>query len=83
MYKRGFYSKEHNTNTIIDAMVSQIKHIMKEISRKTELLTIKLTEGSGTNGSNIMDIEIEEEEEKEGNECFDDFFTNKIGSTSG
>ena len=73
MDKRGFYSKEHNTNTIIDAMVSQIKHIMKEISRKTELLTIKLTEGSGTNGSNIMDIEIEEEEEKEGNECFDDF----------
>ena len=31
--------------------------------RKTEVLTSKVTEGSGTNVSNLMDINIEEEEE--------------------
>ena len=33
---------------------------------------IKVTEGSGTNCSNLIDIEIEEEEEEEGNKCFND-----------
>ena len=59
MYNRGFYSKDHNTNTIIAAMASQAKQIMEKIVRKTEVLSIKVTEGSGNNGSNIMDIEIE------------------------
>ena len=63
---------EYNPKTIIDAMASQTKRIMEEIERKTEVLTSKVTEGSGTNGSNIMYIAIEEEEEGEGNECFDD-----------
>ena len=40
--------------------------------RKNELLTIKVTEGSGTNGYNIMDISIEEEYEGGCDECFDD-----------
>ena len=40
--------------------------------KKTEVITSKVTEGSETNGSNLMDIAIEEEEEEEGNECFDD-----------
>ena len=64
MDKRRFYSMDHNTNTIIDAMASQTKHIMEEIVRKTEVLTIKVTEVSGTKVSNLMDIAIDEEEEK-------------------
>ena len=36
MDKRGFYSMEKNTKTIIDAMVSQTQQIMEEIMRKTE-----------------------------------------------
>ena len=40
--------------------------------RKTEVLKINVTEGSEKNGSNIMDTSIEEEEEEEGNKCFDD-----------
>ena len=36
MDKRGFYSMEKNTITIIDAMVSQTQQIMEEIVRKTE-----------------------------------------------
>ena len=78
MYKRGFSSSNHNTNTIIDVMASQTKHIMEEIVRKTDVLTSKLIEGSGTNGSNLMDILIEEEEEEEGNEYFDECFDDKV-----
>ena len=55
---------EYNPKTIIDAMASQTKRIMEEIERKTEVLTSKVTEGSGTNVSNLMDINIEEEEEE-------------------
>ena len=62
IYNRGFSSKEKNTNTIIDAMSSQTKQIMEETVMKTEVLTIKVTEVSGGNGYNLMDIEIEEEE---------------------
>ena len=58
MYKRGFSSTEYNTKTIIDAIASQTKQIMEEIVRETEVLTSKVTEGSGTNGSNLMDISI-------------------------
>ena len=39
---------------------------------------IKVTEGSVTNGSNLMDIVIEEEEEEEGNECFDMCFDDEV-----
>ena len=59
MYKRGFSYTEHNKNTIIDVMVIQTKNIMEEIVRNTEVLTSKITGGSGTNGSNLMDIAIE------------------------
>ena len=52
-------------------MASQTKQIMEEILRNTELQWSKVTEVSGTNGSNLMDIAIEEEEEEEGHECFD------------
>ena len=45
---------------------------------KTELLTSKVTEGSGTNGSNIMDIAVEDEEEEEGNKCFDECFDDEV-----
>ena len=45
---------------------------MEEIVSKTEVLTGKVTEVSGTNVSNIMDTVIEEEEAEEGNEFFDD-----------
>ena len=39
---------------------------MEEKFSKTEALTVKVTEVSGTNVSNIMDTVIEEEEEEEG-----------------
>ena len=45
---------------------------------KNELLTSKVTEGSGTNGSNIMDIAIEEEEDDKCNECFDELFDDEV-----
>ena len=61
---RGFSSTKQNTNTIIDAMESQTKNIMEERVRKTEVITSKVAEGSGTNGSNIIEIVIEEEEEE-------------------
>ena len=61
MDKRVFSSVEHNTKTIIGAMVSQIKQITEEIVRRTELLTSKVTKVSGTNGFNIMDMAIDEE----------------------
>ena len=77
MDKRGFSYRENNTNTIIDTMESKTKQIMKEMVRKTEVLTSKLTEESGTNDSNRMDIVIEEEEEGEGNKCFDKCFDDK------
>ena len=51
---------EHNIKTIINAMASQEKQIMEETAMKTEVLTSKVTQVSGTNGSNIMDIAIEE-----------------------
>ena len=35
--------------------------------RKTDVLMSKVTEGSVTNDSNLMDISIEEEEEEERN----------------
>ena len=50
---------DHNTKTIIDAMTSQTKQIMEEMVSKTEILTSKVTEGSGTNDSNLMYIPIE------------------------
>ena len=46
--------------------------------RKTELLKSKVTEGSGGNGSNLMDIAIEEEEEEEVNKCFDECFDDEV-----
>ena len=61
MDKIGFSSTDHNTNTIIDAMASQTKQIMEEIVRNNEVLQIKVIEVSGGNGSNLMDIVIEEE----------------------
>ena len=70
MDRRGFSSTDHNTKTTIAAMASQTKQIMEEIVRNTEVLTIKVTEESGTNGCNFMDIAIDKEEEEEGNECF-------------
>ena len=56
----GFYSTEYNIKTIIDAMELQTKQIMEEIVRNNEVITIKVTEISVTNGSNIMDIDIED-----------------------
>ena len=56
----GFYCTENNIKTIVDAMESQTKHIMEEIVRNTEVITIKVTELSATYGSNIMDIDIED-----------------------
>ena len=41
---------------------------------KTELLTSKVTYGSGTKDSNCIDIVIYEEEEEDGNECFNKCF---------
>ena len=58
--KRLFSSADHNTKTVVDAMASQTKYIMEEIVSKTEVISSKITEVSGTNGSNIMDISIEE-----------------------
>ena len=49
------------TVPIIDKMVSQKIYIMEEIARNTDVLTSKVTEGSGTNGSNLNDIAVEEE----------------------
>ena len=69
---------EDNTKTIIDSMASQKKQITEEIVRKTELLTSKVTEGSGKNGSNHMYIWIEEEEEGGRNKCFDECFDDKV-----
>ena len=46
---------------IIDAMASQTKHIMEEIVRKNEVLMSKVTEVSGGDCFNIMNIVIEEE----------------------
>ena len=54
------------------------KDITEEIVRKTELLQSKVTEGSGWNGSNLMDIAIEEEEEEEVNKCFDECFDDEV-----
>ena len=51
---------------------------MEEIVRKTEVLMSKVTEGPGTNASTIMDMVIEEEEEEEGNDCFDKFFDDEV-----
>ena len=45
-------------------MASQTKNIMEEITRNTEVITSKLIELSGTNGSNLMAIFIEEAEEE-------------------
>ena len=45
---------------------------MEEILRKTELLTSKVKERSGTNSSNILDKAIQEEGEEECNECFNE-----------
>ena len=59
-------------------MASQTKQIMEEIVSKTEVLMSKVTEGPGRNGSTIMDMVIEEEEEEEGNECFDKFFDDEV-----
>ena len=78
MDRRGFYSTERNTKTIIDTMTSQTKQIMEEIVRKTEALTSKITETPGTNGSNFMEIEIEEEEEEEDNECSGECFDYEV-----
>ena len=61
MDKIGFSSTDHNTNTIIDSMASQTKQIIEEIVRNNEVLQIKVIEVSGGNGSNLMDIVIEEE----------------------
>ena len=47
MKNRGFFFTDHNTKTISDAMASQTKHIMEEIISNTEVLTSKVTEGSG------------------------------------
>ena len=41
---------------------------------KPEVQTIKVTKESGTNGSNLVYIAIEEEEEEEVNEFFEDCF---------
>ena len=62
MDKRVLSSTYHNTKTIVDSMVSQTKQITEEIVGKTEVITSKVTEGSGTDGSNIMDITIDKEE---------------------
>ena len=45
------------------------KKNMEGIVSKTEVLIIKVTQVSGTNGSNIMDMVIEQEKEEEGKEC--------------
>ena len=70
MEKKGFSFTENNTRTIIDSMASQTKNIMEETVRKTEVITSKVTEGSGKNGVNIMYISIDEGKEEEGNKCF-------------
>ena len=59
MDKRGFFFMEHNTKTIIDAMTSQTKQTMQEIVKKTEVITSKVKEVSGTNASNVMDVVID------------------------
>ena len=63
---------EHNTKTIIDAMETQTKQIMEEIVRKAEVINIKVTQESVLNGSNLVDVSIEQEEEEENNDCFDE-----------
>ena len=78
MEKRDFSFMDHNTKKIIDEMTSQTKQIIKEIGRKTEVLKSKVKQGSGTNDSNIMDIEIEKEEQEEGNACFDKCFDDEV-----
>ena len=62
MDKKGFYYTEHTTKKIIYAMAWLTKQIIKEIVRKTEVLTSKVAYVSGRNGSNIMDILIDEKE---------------------
>ena len=78
MYRRGFSSTEHNTNTIFDTMASQTKQIMEGIVRKTEVLMSKVSEVSVTIFSNLMEISIEEEEEEGGNKCFDKCFDDEV-----
>ena len=72
----GFYSTEYNIKTIIDAMELQTKQIIEEIVRNNEVITIKVTEISVTNGSNIMDIDIEDNNTRKVTsilkKCFDD-----------
>ena len=38
----------------------------------------KVIEGSETNGYNLMEILIEEEKQKEGNQCFDGFLNDEV-----
>ena len=78
MDKGGFSSTEQNNKTIVDAMESQTKIIIEEIVSKTELLPSKVTDGSGTNFPNLMDIATEEEEEGGSNKCFDECFDDEV-----
>ena len=51
---------------------------MEEIVRKTEVLISKVIERSGKNGSNLEDMQIEEEKEEDGNKCFDECFDDQV-----
>ena len=76
--KRLFSSTDHNTKTVVNAMASQTKYIMEEIVSKTEVISSKITEVSGTNDSNRMEIVIDKEEEEDGNEYFDECFDEDV-----
>ena len=62
---------------IIYAMLSQTKQIMEETVGNDDVITSKVTEVSGGNSSNLMDIYIEQEEYDTCNHCFEDFFDEK------
>ena len=59
IYKRVFYSMDHSTNHWQNGITKNIYHGRN--SGNTDVLTSKVTEGSGTNGSNLNDIAVEEE----------------------
>ena len=64
MDKRGFSSTEHNTKITINAMAPQKIQIIEEVVSNNEVIMSKATEGSVTNGSNLMDISIEDKKRR-------------------
>ena len=46
--------------------------------KNTEVIISTVIEGSETNGSNLMEVYIEYEEEQEDNDCFDECFGDEV-----